>query len=805
MMWFRNQRQFVNGSPGGSPSTFIFTLVTLFSFMTAHAETDMRLWYQQPANPRFWEEALPIGSGRLGAMVFGGVERERIQFNEDSLWTGRPRDYIRDGAGHALPEIRKLIFEGNHRAAADLVRAKFLSDPVRQKAYQPFGDLRFTFPEQWGTSEYTRELDLTTAIAKTSYVHNGVRFTREVLASHPDNVIAIRLTADRPGQISFAVQMTTPHKRFEARKVSDDTVAVTGQVQDNVPPHELGLKFESRLRVVAENGKATTEDGATIRVENADAVTLLLVAATSFKRFDDISADPTARCEQYLSAVKGKSFDQIRAAHVADHSRLFGACSLEFPKTAAAGLPTDKRLVRLADAVRDIEQFDGDVTKALAADPALCALYFQFGRYMLIASSRPGDQPANLQGVWNELLAPPWESKFTTNINFQMNYWSANLTGLAECEEPLFDLVDDLRVTGAKVAKAMYGARGWVLHHNTDLWRGAAPINNIDGMWPTGGAWLAWHYWERYQFSRDEKFLRDRAYPAMREASQFFLDALIVDPNTGALVTNPSHSPEQGPLCAGPTMDMQLVRALFDSTIAAAAILKVDDELVAQIRDTRATLAADQVGRNGQLQEWQSDDDTPENNHRHMSPLWGLYPGDQFTPANPKMYAAAKLLLEWRGDGSTGWSYAWRMPLWARVGDGDFAARQLAKQLTHKTFPNLFDKCGPFQVDGNFGATAGIVEMLLQSHQVDASGARVIELLPALPKCWASGSVKGLRARGGLVVDMEWKDGAMTSATIAAAHDVRLILRAGIRTESLFLNLKTGQTTRMNGALKLLE
>ena len=386
---------------------------------------------------------------------------------------------------------------------------------------------------------------------------------------------------------------------------------------------------------------------------------------------------------------------------------------------------------------------------------------------MLISCSRPGSQPANLQGIWNELLSPPWESKMTTNINLEMNYWPAETANLGECTAPLWDLLDDLSISGARTAQKQYHARGWVLHHNTDLWRGTAPINNIDGVWPTGGAWLCYHLWEHYLFTGDRDFLAKRAYPLMKQASLFFVDSLVKDPTTGYLVTNPSFSPEQGSLCAGPAMDMQLIRALFDATTESAEILNVDADVVKQIEETRAKLAPDKIGQYGQIQEWQEDKDQPNNNHRHMSPLWGLYPAAQFTPDKPDLFNAAKLLLKWRGDGSTGWSYAWRISLWARVYDGDFAYRQLGLQLAKRTFPNLFDKCGPFQVDGDFGACAGVAEMLLQSQLRDSkTKTNEIDLLPALPSAWKSGSVSGLCARGGVVVDISWKDGRLTSATI---------------------------------------
>jgi alpha-L-fucosidase 2 len=763
----------------------------------ASAETPLVLHYNAPANPRVWEEALPLGNGRIGAMVFGGTASERIQFNEDTLWTGKPHDYVRAGSGEQYARIRELAAKElpedapEARELADLIRTKWLSDPVRQKAYQPFGDLRFDFPGHGDATDYSRQLDLDTAVATTRYRVGDVTFTREVIASHPDQAIVVHITASKPGSVSFQVRIDSPHKSSSTGRVDDRTVALSGRVLDPTTK-ELGMSFESRLRAAAQGGTVTTSDSA-IKIDNADAVTLLLVAHTGFVSWQDISAEPAKLCEESLRRLEGKSWDAIREAHVADHQKLFRRMTIDLGP--GSDKPTDVRL-------RAIKPEDNT---ALAADPGLVALYMQMGRYMLIASSRPGDQAANLQGVWNQLLDPPWESKYTTNINLEMNYWPAEVTNLAEMHEPLFDLLDDVRVSGARTAKAMYGARGFVLHHNTDLWRGTAPINNVDGVWPTGGAWLCMHLWDRYLFSRDDQFLRSRAYPAMKESCLFFLDTLVEDAKTGWLVTSASHSPEQHAeghtlITPGPTMDMQIVRSLFRATIEAGERLDVDPAFITELRGKLAKLAPNQVGQHGQLQEWLRDWDTPNNAHRHMSPLWGMYPGDDITPADEKVWNAAKLLLKWRGDGSTGWSYAWRIPLWARAGDGEFALRQLRLQLARRTFPNLFDKCGPFQVDGNFGATAGIAEMLLQSHQRVDRDTHIIDLLPALPASWPNGSVTGLRARGGLDVSMTWKDGKLTRATIHS--DAGLPCRVRYGEHTIDLHPKVGESVTLDGELK---
>lgn len=743
------------------------------------ATHDDCLWYTQPAAK--WTEALPIGNGLMGAMVFGGTASERIQFNEDTLWTGQPHDYARPDAATHLAEIRHLINEGKEKEAGQLVRSSFLSVPLRQKAYQPFGDLHLIFPGHETATDYRRELDLSKAVARVSYRVDGVTFQREVFASYPARAIVIRISADRKESVTFTLKMDSPHKAFQAKAIASDVLAIRGLVQED------GLRFEARLRVKTTGGRVVVGDTG-VSVEKADAVTLELVAATSFKNFQDISADPAERCAADLDRLKNRDCADLLREHIADYRSLFGRVALDLGCTAQADQSTDRRVALVR-------------ASGLDADPALASLYFEYGRYLLIASSRPGSQPANLQGIWNEELNPPWESKWTTNINAEMNYWPVEVANLSECHGPLFDLIEDVAISGAKTAKSQYGCGGWVLHHNTDLWRGTAPINNIDGVWPTGGAWLCQHLWEHFLFTGDKEFLARRAYSLLKDSAQFFCDYLVKDEKTGWLVTSPSFSPEQGGLCNGPTMDNQLVRALFNYTIEAAGILGVDREFAAHLEKILAQLPPNQIGRYGQLQEWLEDVDKPDNNHRHMSPLWALYPGADITPAAAKLFSAAKTLLKWRGDGSTGWSFAWRIPLWARVGDGDFAYRQLNLLLAKRTLPNLFDLCGPFQIDGNFGATAGIAEMLLQSHVRIDAGTPLIELLPALPKAWPDGSVRGLCARGGFEIDLSWRGGVLESVVVRSKLGNSCHLKYGVH--EISIRTVKGASFKFDGGLVL--
>ncbi|MCA0235768.1 MAG: glycoside hydrolase family 95 protein [Bacteroidetes bacterium] len=758
-----------------------FSAIALASTAQKQPFSSASLWYEHPAAD--WNEALPVGNGRLGAMVFGQVETERLQLNESTVWAGEPEDFINPAAREVLPLVRMMLFSGQYAEAQKLAQERMMGHKPTHSRYQTLGDLYIDFGKEHAANitDYQRYLDIDSAVAGVRYRSGGITFSREIFSSAPDQALVLRLLADHSGALSARFRLSRPGGFARLEITGHDII-----LRDHVDRGH-GVQLVTRLRIVPEGGTVSVQDSI-VRIEKADRITVFLTAATDYWK-----TEPESVTADHLESVSRKPYTILKTAHIADYQQFFKRVGLLLGETENRNLPTDRRLAALQNG---------------AADPALIALYYQFGRYLLISSSRPGGLPTNLQGIWADGLNTPWDADFHININIQMNYWPSEICNLSEMHLPFLQFIDSLQADGHKTAREMYNKRGTVAHFTTDAWHFTETYGETQwAMWPMGMAWSVQHFWEHYLFSGDQEFLEKRAYPVMRDAALFCADWLVANPKTKLLVSGPSISPENrfktakgeiSTMVMGPTMDHMIIRSLLESTIAASQILQTDDEFRARLQSILKRLAPTRIGSDGRIMEWTEEFEEPEPGHRHISHLYGLHPGHEINPKTPELMVAARKTIDYRlahGGGHTGWSRAWIINFFARLHDGESAYENLQALLRKSTLPNLFDNHPPFQIDGNFGATAGITEMLLQSQNGE------IELLPALPAAWPQGHIHGLCARGGFEIGMEWEGGKLKQVEIVSKWGKECVVKYGDR-QVMLSGINKGEKYMLDADLK---